>query len=221
MAKRVISGELDNVIILANSASADYITSQPDPLPEDVILIANIGDIWIRDFSSVDGVRIFCGNQSHRRKGGGCFVFQELFKYKPNYLEPENSNWIQNTFINYITGSTKCDLSFPGRSSLVVDGGNVVYQWDTAILTKRVYSDNKANTNSAKVQVIPISELSNPISFHPFHSNGMDGMKQQDVISWIKSPSIFLMNPRVLSAACPATFLLLPSQARSQTCDPL
>ncbi len=56
MAKSIISAGVDNVLIFANSASANYILAQPNPVPEEVIFAANMGDIWIRDFSSVDGV---------------------------------------------------------------------------------------------------------------------------------------------------------------------
>lgn len=135
----------DNILVLTDKATRPYFTGGPEKLPADVFLDANLEDIWIRDFGTV--------LQSKPIK----------FSYKPGYLKHTDAQYIEKSFIDFLqqngitlTGHTensnhKEGLNIPFYQNLVIDGGNVVFNMvDKAILTSRIYEENKNIKNIQK-----------------------------------------------------------------------
>ena len=92
----------DEVIILVDSQTRSYYEGR---VPDYVLVHANIGDIWIRDFSPV-----VAGEQVK-------------FNYLPDYLNRSDANFIDNSFERW---HRQVGLQYGKKSRLVLDGGNVV-----------------------------------------------------------------------------------------------
>jgi len=108
----------DNIIILADEDTMPYFQGR---ISKDVLLQADVYDIWIRDFSP-----LFPANPSK-------------FIYAPDYLEAQISREVDASFRAFTQAA---GLSFPA-DDLVIDGGNFVHNGvDKAVFTARVFSDN-------------------------------------------------------------------------------
>ncbi len=108
----------DNIIILVDKDTRPYFEEQ---VPDDMLLQAEIYDIWIRDFSPLFPVN------------------PAKFVFAPNYLEKRVAKQIDNSFraFTQAAGLSHSD------SELVVDGGNIVHNGvDKAVFTERIFSDN-------------------------------------------------------------------------------
>ncbi len=108
----------DNIIILADEDTLPYFEGQ---VPEDVLLQADVYDIWIRDFSP-----LFPANPTK-------------FVFAPDYLRKRISKEIDDSFRAFTQAA---ELNYPAND-LVIDGGNFVHNGlDKAVFTERVFSDN-------------------------------------------------------------------------------
>lgn len=136
----------DNVIVLADKDTLPYLQEK---LPSDILLEAEVADIWIRDFSTVVPSQMV------------------QFRYQPSYLPKLDSSYIQNSF-NHFTTTFELDIA---QSDLILDGGNVVdNNFDKIIVTDRISEDNpdysrkeiidelKAILNVQYVAIIPQEE---------------------------------------------------------------
>jgi agmatine/peptidylarginine deiminase len=113
----------DRVIILTDAATKPYL--QP-ALPDSVLIVANVADIWIRDFSPVITTQTV------------------KFDYRPSYLSIPDANFIDNSFRTWFLSA---GLNYNNDSPLILDGGNFVWnRADKAILTQRVFLDNPTYT---------------------------------------------------------------------------
>jgi agmatine/peptidylarginine deiminase len=108
----------DNVIVLASKAEMPFLRGK---LPDDVLLEANLKDIWIRDFAPILTTKMV------------------QFVYRPSYLKPWEAAQASDSFASFCR---RYGLKFE-RSKLVLDGGNLVSNHkDMAVVTERVLSDN-------------------------------------------------------------------------------
>ena len=108
----------DNIIILADEDTLPYLQ---DELPDDILLEAEVADIWMRDFSTVIPAQMV------------------QFSYTPSYLSKLDSRYIQSSFNRF---ARQNDLQFE-KSTLILDGGNVVdNNSDMIIVTERILEDN-------------------------------------------------------------------------------
>ena len=118
----------DEVIILVDRKTRKYYDGRVE---EYVLVDANIGDIWIRDFSPViPGAQV-------------------KFNYLPDYLDRADANYIDNSFENWYRN---VGLVYGKKSRLILDGGNVVDNGNGRIVvTDRFLYDNpRYNKRSAK-----------------------------------------------------------------------
>ncbi len=112
----------------------DFMTNLSDCLMQNYIryhFLPDTKDIWCRDFMPV-------------RVRDNIFI---QFTYNPDYLK---KGWD-----NLRTDPWKVTMSLPielKKSNLVIDGGNVVRNGHTVIMTNKVYSDNPSfNTNKQEL----------------------------------------------------------------------
>lgn len=116
----------DEVIILADR---DTLPEFEGKVPANILLEANIDDIWIRDFASVIPTK------------------QIKFKYLPSYNNKSESKYVDKNFENWFLQNR---LEYQAKSDIILDGGNVV---DNAagtrvIATDRILRDNPSLTKS-------------------------------------------------------------------------
>ncbi len=108
----------DNIIVLADKETLPYLQ---DDLPDDILLEADVADIWMRDFTTVIPSRMV------------------QFSYTPSYLSRSTSMYIQSSFNRF---AAQHALEFE-KSELILDGGNVVdNNLDKIIVTERILEDN-------------------------------------------------------------------------------
>ncbi len=147
----------DEVIILVDKDTRSYYQGR---VPNYVLVEANIEDIWIRDFSPV--------------VAGA----QVKFDYLPDYLSRADANAIDNSFENWMRS---IGLDYSKKSSLILDGGNVVgngagrivvtdrFLYDNPHLTKQ-QAKNKLKQLTGATQVAIIKETPGDATGH---SDGM------------------------------------------------
>jgi agmatine/peptidylarginine deiminase len=116
----------DDVVILAD---ADTLPLFEGKVPSNVLLEANIKDIWIRDFSSVIPSK------------------QVKFKFLPSYREAEDAKLYENSFEEWFE---KNGLEYYAKSDIILDGGNVVdnVAGTRVVVTERILKDNPSLTKS-------------------------------------------------------------------------
>jgi agmatine/peptidylarginine deiminase len=149
----------DNVVVLADKDTLPYFKNK---LPADVLLEAEVEDIWMRDFSTV-----------HPSK---------MVKFA--YDRPQERS-IERSFLDF---ATENELLFK-NSPLKVDGGNVVdNNKDRIILTDKVLERNpnqsrsqiistlKAELGATEIAIIPMDEE------YLGHSDGMVMFIDDDTI---------------------------------------
>jgi len=158
----------DNIIILADAGTMPHFVGK---VPDDVLLQADLGDIWIRDFSPLSPAN------------------PVKFVYAPNYLDRRSSREIDDSFRAFVQRS---GLEFP-TADLVVDGGNFVHNGaDKAVLTERVLSDNPGKTiqeiESTLKDALGLSE----IAFIPEQAGDTTG-HSDGMVMWI-SEKVLLVN---------------------------
>jgi len=108
----------DNVVVIVDADTAPYYAA----LPNDVILIADVGDIWVRDFSTV-------------------FPSQPIrFTYAPTYFpDLGNARFIQRS-LTQLTNRLGLEIE---TSEFVLDGGNVVdNNQDAVVVSERFLEEN-------------------------------------------------------------------------------
>lgn len=121
----------DEVIILADAETLPYLEGK---VPAEMLVEANVEDIWIRDFSPVIPSR------------------QVKFNYLPDFQSASVSNLIDNSFEDWFLDN---GLEYGMQTDLILDGGNVVDNGSNrAIITDRFLWDNPELTEAnAKAQL--------------------------------------------------------------------
>ncbi len=140
----------DNIVVLADNDTLPYLRGK---LPEDILLEAEVQDIWMRDFTTV--------------------LPSKMIQFV--YDRPSETS-VQKSFDNF---ATRYGLEFE-KSDLKLDGGNVVdNNNDKIVLTEKILSRNpgltenqiitklKQVSGAAYVAIIPMDEE------YLGHSDGM------------------------------------------------
>ena len=105
----------DNIVLLVDEDTKHLFEGQ---IPDEVIRVSDVADIWIRDFGTVDTIT------------------EVKFDYKPQYLEDEDSVWIDDSFRDWFDAQNLTSQ----KSDLILDGGNLVFNGDDkAVTTVRVF----------------------------------------------------------------------------------
>lgn len=155
----------DNIVVLADAETMPYLQNR---LPSDVLLQANIEDIWIRDFSTV------VPNQMVQ------------VTYSPSYLGNGTSRLIQNSLVSF---TEQHNLNY-NYVDVVLDGGNVVdNNKDKAVITERVLEDNNWSVAQAKAQLRSILGIQH-IAVIPYDDEIMghaDGM-----VMWVDDNTVLV-----------------------------
>ena len=95
----------DNVVIVVDDDTYKYYKNR---VPEDIILIDEIDDIWMRDFTTVNPLN------------------PVQFKYTPASMSEKLSKKVQNSFDKF---AKKYHLEFL-KANYLLDGGNIVDSYD-------------------------------------------------------------------------------------------
>jgi agmatine/peptidylarginine deiminase len=151
-AKAIIGN--DNVVIVVDADTKAYYEKD---LPEDVLITADVYDIWIRDFATVNPLN------------------PVQFKYTQASMTQQESVEVQNSFQAfanqyYIQKST---------TSLLLDGGNIVDNYaGKVITTTRFMEDNGLNYLEAKQELMSLLNATETAILEPdeevlAHSDGM------------------------------------------------
>ena len=146
----------DNVILLADKATKPLFEGN---IPDNALLEADVVDIWIRDFGTIDTAT------------------EVKFEYSPQYLTKDDSIWIDDSFEDWYSAK---NLSAK-KSDLILDGGNLVFNGeDKAVTTVRVFEDNSNYSESEidlmlkeLLQVTEIAYLPEEEGDLTGHSDGM------------------------------------------------
>ncbi|MCP4198526.1 MAG: agmatine deiminase family protein [Proteobacteria bacterium] len=157
----------DNILILADEDTMPYFQGQ---VPEDVLLQAEVYDIWIRDFSP-----LFPANPAK-------------FVYAPNYLEEQISQEIDDSFRAF---TQSVGLSYP-TNDLVIDGGNFVHNGaDKAVFTERVFSDNPGMSSQEIEAALKAALGLSEIAFIPEEAGDTTG-HSDGMVMWVSEEKLLV-----------------------------
>jgi agmatine deiminase len=158
----------DNVVMLADKDTMPYLLGC---LPDDVLLEAEVPDIWVRDFSpSVPSKMV-------------------QFVYKPRYLKNSDASFIQNGFVSFIESF---GLHFE-HSRLVLDGGNIVdNNRDKAVITERMLADNSELSTETVIAQLKASTGITHLAIIPEEPDDTTG-HADDMVMWL-SENILAVN---------------------------
>lgn len=143
----------DKIVVLVDAETRPHVQGK---IPNDVLLTANIEDIWMRDFSPVIPSK------------------QIKFNYLPDFQDAWTSNLIDNSFEDWFLGN---GLKYTKKTNLILDGGNVVdnggnrvivtdrFLWDNPQLTK-AQAKQKLKNLMGVTQVAIIPELAGDATGH-------------------------------------------------------
>jgi agmatine/peptidylarginine deiminase len=164
-AKAIIGN--DNVVVLVDENTKKY---YEDKLPKDVLLIADVRDIWLRDFSTINPIK------------------PVQFKYSWASMPKKQSEEVQasfNAFANTYTIQRE-------KSNLIIDGGNIVDNYAGKIITTtRFMQDNHLTYTDAKAKLKQLFNATEVAILEPdepvlAHSDGM--------VSWVDEKILLVNN---------------------------
>ena len=144
----------DNVVVLVDADTRPYYKGK---LPEDVLLNADIYDIWVRDFTTVNPLS------------------PVQFKYTWASMTQQESIEVQNSFSDF---ANRYGIE-RSTSGLLLDGGNIVDNYaGRAITTSRFMTDNNLTYANAKQQLMDLLGASEVAIIEPdepvlAHADGM------------------------------------------------
>lgn len=162
----------DDVAILVDADTRPLFEGK---VPSNILLVANIDDIWIRDFAPV-------------------FPSKQIkFKYSPSYLRKQTTQQIDRSFENWFKGK---GLVYETKSDIILDGGNVVENVDgtRVIVTDRILRDNPMLTKSTAkdelMELLGVDEVAiirEPPDDTTGHSDGLVMWPTNDKIILLRS----------------------------------
>lgn len=119
--------ENDNAVIIVDEDTKKYYERK---IPEQNILIADVHDIWMRDFTTVDPINPV----------EFVYTWASMSKYE--------SQDVQKSFVDAITNKLGVERE---KSNLILDGGNIVDNYKGRIVTTaRFLEDNKLSREEGK-----------------------------------------------------------------------
>ena len=157
----------DDVVLLVDKATKPLFQGK---IPDDAILEADVADIWIRDFGTI--------NTKSEVK----------FDYRPQYLELEDADWIDDSFEEWFDSS---GLSSK-KTDLVLDGGNFVFNGqDKAVTTVRIFEDNpqysESEIDSMLKELLQVTE----IAYLPEEEGDITG-HSDGMVMWAESDKLLV-----------------------------
>ncbi|MEM7183421.1 MAG: agmatine deiminase family protein [Spirochaetota bacterium] len=157
----------DNVVVIVDSATLSYYQNR---LPDDVILVDDIFDIWTRDFTTINPANPV--------------QFTYTSASTPTQAESQS---IQTSFTTF---ADKYSLT-RGTSSYIIDGGNIVDDYNgNYITTTRFNTDNSLTSSTSKTELKSVLGATNVAIIEPdddvlAHSDGM--------VMWLEN-NVLLVN---------------------------
>ena len=157
----------DDVVLLVDKATKHLFEGK---IPDDAILEADVTDIWIRDFGTVDTKT------------------EVKFEFKPQYLTIDDSAWINDSYNDWF--ATK-NLSSK-KSDLVLDGGNLVFNGENkAVTTVRIFEDNpqysESEIDSMLKELLEVTE----IAYLPEEEGDITG-HSDGMVMWAESNKLLV-----------------------------
>ncbi len=117
----------DNIIVLGDKKALSILEKE---LPKNILLEADMRDIWMRDFSTVNPYQPVQFRYSAATQGG----------------KQSDADWVQEGFNKF---AKRLGLKYSG-TELILDGGNLVDNYkDKVIVTDRFLEDNKLSNEKA------------------------------------------------------------------------
>lgn len=144
----------DNVVIITD---ADTKSHYENKLPEDVLITADVYDIWMRDFTTVNPLN------------------PVQFRYTWASMTQQESIEVQNSFKTY---ADQYDIQ-RNTTALLADGGNIVDNYAGKIITTtRLMQDNNLTYSEAKQKLMTLLNATEVAILEPdeevlAHSDGM------------------------------------------------
>ncbi len=164
----------DRVICLViDQAHADKMVKLTD-LDPSIFKIADVEDIWIRDFAPIQSDRGFL-----------------KFIYQPEYDDQLDCEDIEDSFMNYFNKSIDSSVN-KSFIDLKIDGGNFSHNGKgTAIVTEKLYSQNSHKTKEEIHQIIKAKTSIEKLVVVPIQPGDITGHIDGS-IQWIDSHRILL-----------------------------
>ena len=155
----------DNVVIVVDRDTKPYFE---DKLPEDILIIADVFDIWMRDFTTVNPQN------------------PVQFRYTWASMTKQDSIAVQNSFASFADhyGIQR------NKADLLIDGGNIVDNYAGRIITTtRFMEDNRLTYEQAKEELSALLGAAEVAILEPDedvlgHSDGM--------VSWIDEDTLLV-----------------------------
>lgn len=144
----------DNIVIIVDKDTKHYYEND---LPGDILLVAAVDDIWIRDFATINPL-----NPIQFKYSWASMTYQESVEVQNSFQEFANQHGIQRN-----------------KTSLILDGGNIVDNYAGKIITtKRFMEDNGLNYAEAKQKLMFLLNATTVAIIEPdeevlAHSDGM------------------------------------------------
>jgi len=153
----------DNVVVIVDEKTRPY---YEDKLPEDILLTADLYDIWMRDFSTVNP------------------EYPIQFTYTWASMTESESKEVQNSFIAF---ADQYQINRE-QTDLLLDGGNIVDNYaGRVITTTRFMEDNDLSYEEAKSALMELLGAIEVAILEPdeevlAHSDGMVSWVDKDVL---------------------------------------
>lgn len=155
----------DNVVILVDEDTKPYFTGK---VPEDILLVDNVRDIWMRDFTTVNPVQ------------------PVQFTYTWASMTKKQSKDVQKSFSQF---ADRYQIQ-RAKTDLMIDGGNLVDDYaGRVITTTRFMEDNELSYNEAKQELKTVLGATEVAILEPdeevlAHSDGM--------VSWVDKNTLLV-----------------------------
>ncbi len=153
----------DNVVVIVDKKTRPY---YEDELPEDILITANIYDIWVRDFTTVNPID------------------PVQFTYTWASMSKPESKEVQRSFHSF---ANRYQLERK-PSNLLLDGGNIVDNYaGRVITTTRFMEDNELTYKDAKEALMELLDATEVAILEPdeevlAHSDGMVSWIDEDIL---------------------------------------
>jgi agmatine/peptidylarginine deiminase len=162
-ANKILSN--DNVIIIVDEDTKQY---YEDKVPSDVLLVDEIHDIWMRDFTTINPFN------------------PTQFTYSWSSMSKSESKDVQNSF-NDIADKLNIVRQ---KTNLIIDGGNIVDNYNSKLITTtRFLEDNKLTVAEGKEKLKELLHAKEVAILEPdedilAHSDG--------IVSWIDDNTLLV-----------------------------
>ena len=182
----------DNVIIIVDKDTKPYYESQ---LPEDILITAEVYDIWMRDFTTVNPLE------------------SVQFTYTWASMTKQESKEVQNSFADF---ADQYDIQ-RHPTDLLIDGGNIVDNYAGKIITTtRFMKDNDLSYEEAVEELADLLGATEVAILEPdeevlAHSDGMVSWIDEDVLlvnDYSSDPAFRKLIMDELLAAFPVTTII-------------